>query len=191
MDKHRLCFQRADLEWRPTGADQRADLRVDVTPPPGVVMSLIASNSSPLHELVRLCRAARPERFRVYLSARFNSVSGLTAVSSLGSAARDSLMADFRLDQPYYAAVVGVITPAIVCRRSPRWPLPSEFRAAASAGSGRGCRSFFGAGFGGTVMIQARSSVLRFQAVYQTSGFASVSGLTPNKRSASARARPD
>jgi methionine-rich copper-binding protein CopC len=157
---------------------------VDVTPPPGVVMSLIASNSSSA-TMSWSGYAAPPDLngFRVYLSAAsFNSVSGLTAVSSLGSAARGFTYGGLSLDQPYYAAVVGVdnagnslsqATPlAFTIPSSVPPPAPVQVAAVGPSSalvSWNGYDTSALLGFSG------------FKLYYQTSGFASVSGLTPKQ----------
>ena len=83
---------------------------VDVTPPPNPLLSLTASNSS--SATVSWSGYSAPadlNSFRVYLATNsFTSVTGLTAISSLGTSARSYTYYSLSLDQPYYAAIAAV-----------------------------------------------------------------------------------
>ncbi len=83
---------------------------VDVTPPANPMLALTASNSS--SATISWSGYAAPSdlsSFRVYLATNgFTSVTGLTAVTSLGAGARNHTLGALALDRNYYAAVAAV-----------------------------------------------------------------------------------
>src|SRR5262249_45212800 len=88
------------------------NLLVDVTPPPHPTLTLTASNDFSA-TVSWTSYAAPPDiaAFRAYLSQNpFSSVSGQTAVLTLGSSARNMTYSGLALDRQYYGAVAAVDT---------------------------------------------------------------------------------
>ncbi|MGA2863269.1 MAG: FG-GAP-like repeat-containing protein [Verrucomicrobiota bacterium] len=169
-----------------------AAFTVDVTPPPNPVLALSASNTS--SATVSWASYSPPSDlngFRAYLSTNsFTSVTGLTAVSSLGFGARSFTYYGLSLDRPYYVAIVAVdnagnANPAVA---SLAFTLPTslpppvlvQVTAVGSSSAGLSWNSYDTSlllGFAG------------FQLYYETTNFTSVTGhalkqtLGPSARS--------
>jgi hypothetical protein len=165
---------------------------VDVTPPPNPLLTLSTSNSSSASmSWPDYSAPSDLNGFLVYLSnTNFASVTSLTAVSSLGAGARAFTYQGLSLDQPYYAAVVGIdnagnssplVTPlAFILSNSLPPPVPVLVSAVGPSSAAISWNSYDPSallGFAG------------FQLYYETTNFTSVAGhavrqsLDPSARS--------
>jgi hypothetical protein len=161
-----------------------AQLMVDVTAPANPVLSLSASNNTSAS--VTWSGYAAPadlNGFRVYIATNsFNSVAGLTAVSSLGSGARSFTYQGLMLDRPYFAAVTAVdsagnstplVTPlAFTLNSAVPPPVPVQVVA---AGPSSATVSWQGYNTSGLLGFTG------FRLYYERTNFTSVAALTPKQ----------
>lgn len=156
-------------------------LTADVTPPRNPVLALsTVSSTSAAVTWFDYSAPADLNGFLVYLSqSNFSSIAGMTPVSSLGAGARSFTYSGLSLDQPYYAAIVGVdnagnlspvVTPLTFSITSvippPVTVQVNAVGAASAVVSWSGYDTTWLFGFAG------------FQLYYETSNFSSVAGHT-------------
>lgn len=154
---------------------------VDVTPPANPALTLTASNSS--SATISWTGYAAPgdlSSFRVYLATNtFTSVTGLTAVTSLGAGVRSYSLGGLALDRNYYAAVVAVdaagnnspnVTPLAFSLPS-SVPPPVAIQVAAT-GADSALVSWNGYNTSGLLGFAG------FKLYYETNNFSSAAGLT-------------
>lgn len=157
---------------------------VDVTPPGNPALTLTASNSS--SATVSWSGYAAPAdlgSFRAYLATNsFTSVTGLTAVTSLGQAARTYSFSGLALDRNYYAAVVAVDaagnsspTVAPLSFTLPSTVPPPVTIQVAAVGDSSAHLSWNSYNPSGLLGFAG------FMLYYETNNFSSVAGLTPRQ----------
>lgn len=157
-------------------------LQVDVTPPTQPAISLTASNStSATFSWNSYAAPADLGGFRIYKSpTSFNTLAGLTPITTLGKNGRSTVFTSLDLDTPYYIAVVALDeagnTPATVTSTLltlPRTVPPAVAIQVAAKDASTASVSWSGYSTANLLGFQG------FWVYYETNPFTSVQGLTP------------
>jgi hypothetical protein len=155
---------------------------VEATPPPNPVLTVISSNSSSITTSWGSYNTpADLAGFRVYLqTTNYSSVSGMAALTALGSSARSYPFTGLSLNTPYYLAVqavdtagntLSVLTPLEVIL--PNSMAPAVSPSVSAVGASSALLSWNG---------YNTSGLLGFAGFYvyeQQTNFATVAGMTP------------